>query len=169
MIMLITGGIKSGKSSRALRIARDEWPLPVSFIATAQVTDPEMDQRIRRHREERIRLGGAEGFVTIEEPLELGRAINQAGPYAVVDCIPMWINNLIYHKREGDFSGILETFIRGLCRNCIVVTNETGMGNVPFDETTRRYNVLLAEANRKIAEAAERVELMVSGIPLRIK
>jgi adenosylcobinamide kinase/adenosylcobinamide-phosphate guanylyltransferase len=169
MITLITGGIKSGKSGRALRIALDEWPHPISFIATAQVTDKEMDKRIQRHREERALLGGAEGFVTMEEPLELGRALSQAGPYAVVDCIPMWINNLVYHKREDDFSGILETFIRGLCRNCIVVTNETGMGNVPFDETTRRYNLLLAEANRKIAEAADRVELMVSGIPLRIK
>lgn len=169
MITLITGGIKSGKSGRALRVAREEWPFPISFIATAQVTDEEMRLRIQRHREERARLGGMEGFVTIEEPLELGEAISRAGDYAVVDCIPMWVNNLIYHRREDDFSGILASFIRGLCRNCIVVTNETGMGNVPFDETTRRYNVLLAEANRKIAEASDRVELMVSGIPLRIK
>ncbi|MFP3091235.1 bifunctional adenosylcobinamide kinase/adenosylcobinamide-phosphate guanylyltransferase [Treponema sp. TIM-1] len=169
MIMLITGGIKSGKSSRALRIAREEWPFPIHFIATAQVTDEELGLRIRRHQEERARLGGDAGFVTIEEPLELGEALSRAGPYAVVDCIPMWINNLIYHKREADFSGILGAVIRGLRQNRIVVTNETGMGNVPFDETTRRYNELLAEANRKIAEAADRVELMVSGIPLRIK
>jgi adenosylcobinamide kinase/adenosylcobinamide-phosphate guanylyltransferase len=169
MIVLITGGIKSGKSGRALHIAREEWPFPISFIATAQISDGEMKKRIGLHREERVRLGGAEGFVTIEEPLELGLAMNQAGPRAVVDCIPMWINNLIYHKRERDFSPILETFIQSLRRDCIVVTNETGMGNVPFDETTRRYNLLLAEANRKIAEAADRVELMVSGIPLRIK
>jgi adenosylcobinamide kinase/adenosylcobinamide-phosphate guanylyltransferase len=50
-----------------------------------------------------------------------------------------------------------------------VVTNETGLGNVPFDEVTRRYNLLLAEANRKIAAAADRVELLLSGIPVRIK
>jgi adenosylcobinamide kinase/adenosylcobinamide-phosphate guanylyltransferase len=169
MIMLITGGIKSGKSGRALEVAREEWPFPISFIATAQAADEEMRLRIQRHREERDRLGGGGGFVTIEEPLELGEALRRAGPCAVVDCIPMWINNLMYHQREEDFSGILGAFIRGLCRNCIVVTNETGMGNVPFDETTRRYNRLLAEANRKIAAAADRVELMVSGIPLRIK
>jgi adenosylcobinamide kinase/adenosylcobinamide-phosphate guanylyltransferase len=169
MIMLITGGIKAGKSSRALRVAREEWPFPISFIATAQGTDAEMTLRIQRHREERTRLGGEEGFVTIEEPVELGEALSRAGPYAVVDCIPMWVNNLMYHQREADFSRILGAFIRGLRRNCIVVTNETGMGNVPFDETTRRYNMLLAEANRKIAEASDRVELMVSGIPLRIK
>jgi adenosylcobinamide kinase/adenosylcobinamide-phosphate guanylyltransferase len=82
----------------------------------------------------------------------------------------MWINNLLYHRREGDFSPILEGFIRRLPpRNCIVVTNETGLGNIPFDEATRHYNRLLAEANRRIAEAADRVELMVAGIPLRVK
>jgi adenosylcobinamide kinase/adenosylcobinamide-phosphate guanylyltransferase len=80
----------------------------------------------------------------------------------------MWINNLMYYKREGEFPAILEAFIRGM-RECIVVTNETGLGNIPFDEASRRYNLLLAEANRKIAAAADRVELMVAGIPLRIK
>jgi adenosylcobinamide kinase/adenosylcobinamide-phosphate guanylyltransferase len=170
MILLITGGVKSGKSSRALEIARQEWPFPVSFIATAEALDEEMRLRILRHQEERARLGpgGGEGFITLEAPLELGRAMAAAGPRVVVDCIPMWINNLMYYKREGEFPAILEAFIRGM-RECIVVTNETGLGNIPFDETSRRYNLLLAEANRKIAAAADRVELMVAGIPLRIK
>ncbi|MDR3174078.1 MAG: bifunctional adenosylcobinamide kinase/adenosylcobinamide-phosphate guanylyltransferase [Treponema sp.] len=170
MILLITGGVKSGKSSRALELARGQWPFPVSFIATAEVLDEEMRLRITRHREERARLGSGkgEGFITIEEPLELDKAIRAAGPRAVVDCIPMWINNLMYYKREADFPAILEGFIRGM-EDCIVVTNETGLGNIPFDETTRRYNLLLAEANRKIAAAADVVEFMVSGIPLKVK
>ena len=168
MIALITGGVKSGKSNRALSLSR-EWPRPVSFIATAEILDEEMRVRIARHREERACLAGPEGFVTIEEPVELVRALARAGDYAVVDCLPMWINNLLYYRREGDFSSILEGFIRGLRRNCIVVTNETGLGNIPFDEATRQYNRLLAEANRRIAEAADRVELMGAGIPLRVK
>jgi adenosylcobinamide kinase/adenosylcobinamide-phosphate guanylyltransferase len=81
----------------------------------------------------------------------------------------MWINNLMHYRREDDFPRILEGFIRGMPKNCIVVTNETGLGNIPFDADTRRYNLLLAEANRKIAAAADTVELMVSGIPLRVK
>ncbi|MDR1411199.1 MAG: bifunctional adenosylcobinamide kinase/adenosylcobinamide-phosphate guanylyltransferase [Spirochaetaceae bacterium] len=180
MIILITGGIKSGKSRRALELAL-EWQFPVSFIATAEALDNEMKERIARHREERARLadrstGGVSGegigFATVEEPLELDRAAGEAGERAVVDCIPMWINNLMYYRREDDFSRILGGFVAGMrenMRGCIVVTNETGLGNVPFDEATRRYNLLLAEANRKIAAAADRVELMVSGIPLRIK
>jgi adenosylcobinamide kinase/adenosylcobinamide-phosphate guanylyltransferase len=170
MVILITGGIKSGKSRRALELAL-AWRFPVSFIATAEVLDDEMRERIARHREERARLAAGtagDGFITVEEPLELDRAAAQAGERAVVDCIPMWVNNLMYYKREGDFGRILEGFIAGM-RDCIIVTNETGLGNVPFDEDTRRYNMLLAEANRKIAAASDRVELMVCGIPLRVK
>ncbi|MDR1249443.1 MAG: bifunctional adenosylcobinamide kinase/adenosylcobinamide-phosphate guanylyltransferase [Treponema sp.] len=168
MIMLITGGIKSGKSRRALDIAAEEWKAspesPVSFIATAEALDDEMRIRIKRHQEERK----DRGFVTIEEPLELDQAIAAALPRVLIDCLPLWVNNIMYYQREEDFPGLLDSLIRNM-RDCIVVTNETGLGNVPFDETTRRYNLLLAEANRKIAAAADRVELLISGIPLRIK
>jgi adenosylcobinamide kinase/adenosylcobinamide-phosphate guanylyltransferase len=176
MIMLITGGIKSGKSRRALDMALQEWRVspetPLTFIATAEALDEEMKLRIKKHQAERAELAGGGdtpgGFITLEEPLELDRAIAAAGPRAVVDCLPLWVNNIMYYKREDDFPRILDGFIRGM-RDCIVVTNETGLGNVPFDEITRRYNLLLAEANRKIAAAADRVELLVSGIPLKIK
>ena len=172
MITLITGGIKSGKSRRALDLAIREWRLSprslAAFIATAEALDDEMKVRIARHQDERLSLAGNGAFTTIEEPLELGRAVSSAGERALVDCIPMWINNLTYHRQESEFSRILNAFIAGM-RDCIVVTNETGMGNIPFDEATRRYNMMLAEANRKIAAAADRVELMVSGIPLRVK
>jgi adenosylcobinamide kinase/adenosylcobinamide-phosphate guanylyltransferase len=168
LLTLITGGIKSGKSRRALEIVKSEWVFPVSFIATAEATDEEMRRRIEKHRQERKDLSGGEGFITIEEPLELGKAIAAAGSRAVVDCIPMWVNNLLYYRREEDYDRILETFLENV-KDCIVVTNETGMGNIPFDEDTRRYNLLLAEANRRIAAAAGRLELMVCGIPVRVK
>jgi adenosylcobinamide kinase/adenosylcobinamide-phosphate guanylyltransferase len=168
MIMLVTGGIKSGKSRRALDIALEEWKVspeaPASFIATAEALDDEMKLRIKRHQEERR----DRGFITIEEPLELDKAIAAALPRVVVDCLPLWVNNIMYYKREDDFSRLLDAAIHNM-QDCIVVTNETGLGNVPFDEVTRRYNLLLAEANRKIAAAAGRVELLISGIPVRIK
>lgn len=171
MLILITGGVKSGKSRRALDIVQSEWEFPVTFIATAEALDEEMSRRIAKHRQERSALAGG-GFITVEEPLELGKAIAAAGRRAVVDCIPMWVNNLTHYRREGDFDSILESFLHSVeksAQDCIVVTNETGMGNIPFDENTRRYNVLLAEANRRIAAAAGRVELMVCGIPVKVK
>ena len=168
MIILVTGGIKSGKSRRALDIAQEEWNVspetPASFIATAEALDDEMKIRIKRHQEERMNRG----FITVEEPLELDRAIAAALPRTVVDCLPLWVNNIMYYKREEDFSRLLEASINNM-KECIVVTNETGLGNVPFDELTRRYNLLLAEANRTIAAAADRVELLISGISVRIK
>jgi adenosylcobinamide kinase/adenosylcobinamide-phosphate guanylyltransferase len=176
MITLLTGGVKSGKSRRALDIAISEWmpspENPVIFIATSEVVDNEMKVRIERHRHERAELAGEGSFTVIEESLELDRAVKTAGGRCMVDCLPMWVNNLMYHKREEDFQRILETFINILVeenKDCIVVTNETGLGNIPFDKETRRYNILLAEANRKIAAAAGRVEFMVSGIPLKVK
>ncbi|MDR2662985.1 MAG: bifunctional adenosylcobinamide kinase/adenosylcobinamide-phosphate guanylyltransferase [Treponema sp.] len=176
MITLLTGGVKSGKSRRALDLALSEWKpsaeKPVFFIATSEIVDDEMKARIARHRTERAELAGEGSFTVIEEPIALDRAVKAAGQRCLVDCLPMWVNNLMYHKREEDFRSVLEAFIDILVnenRDCIVVSNETGLGNVPFDEITRRYNVLLAEANRKVAAAAGRVELMISGIPLRIK
>lgn len=168
MRTLITGGVKSGKSHRALEIARAELTFPVFFIATAEIFDDEMRERVERHRAERSSANDGQDFITVEEPVELGKAIREASP-AVVDCLPMWVNNLMHYRRESDFETILSDFILNLPTHCIIVTNETGLGNIPFDEETRRYNRLLAEANRRLASASDRVELMVAGIPLRIK
>jgi adenosylcobinamide kinase/adenosylcobinamide-phosphate guanylyltransferase len=176
MITLLTGGVKSGKSRRALDLAIGGWrpsaEEPVYFIATSEVVDEEMKARIARHRNERAALAGEGSFIVIEEALALDRAVQAAGTRCLVDCLPMWVNNLMYYKREDDFQPVLEVFIKTLVdesRDCIVVTNETGLGNVPFDAATRRFNVLLAEANRKVAAVADCVEFMVSGIPLKVK
>ncbi|MDR2518847.1 MAG: bifunctional adenosylcobinamide kinase/adenosylcobinamide-phosphate guanylyltransferase [Spirochaetaceae bacterium] len=168
MIMLITGGVKAGKSRRALAVALERWPGAIAFVATAEALDGEMESRIRRHQEERAALGGSGRFTTIEEPLELDKALVQAGGFAVVDCLPMWVNNRMYYKREQDFLPILERAVKAM-GNCIVVSNETGLGNIPFDEDVRRYNTLLAHANRIIAAAADSVECMIAGIPLKVK
>jgi adenosylcobinamide kinase/adenosylcobinamide-phosphate guanylyltransferase len=82
----------------------------------------------------------------------------------------MWVNNLMYYKREADFDRILADFVDDVAlHNVVVVTNETGLGNIPFDGETRRYNLLLAKANRLLAEAATTVEFIVSGLVLKIK
>ena len=169
MRILVTGGVKSGKSYRALCLARMEFSGPVSFIATSEIMDEEMQQRIDRHRSERKRPDGTDEFTTIEEPLDVPAALRRSGGAAIVDCLPMWMNNILYYQKENELDAMLDAFIAAMPKDCIVVTNETGLGNIPFDETTRRYNRLLAEANRKIAAVADRVELLVSGIPLRVK
>jgi adenosylcobinamide kinase/adenosylcobinamide-phosphate guanylyltransferase len=166
LVVFISGGVKSGKSSRALKLAC-EWQRPVSFIATAEALDDEMRERIARHKTERAGLG----FTTVEEPLDLADALMRSGEYVLVDCLTMWVNNIMYYRREADFTDMLDAFIEGLRGkgSAIIVSNETGFGNIPMDEFTRSYNLLLAEANRKTATVANRVELMVAGLPLTVK
>jgi adenosylcobinamide kinase/adenosylcobinamide-phosphate guanylyltransferase len=170
LITLITGGVKSGKSKRALDLAL-RWKSgggpDVSFIATAEALDGEMKTRIERHKAERAGYG----FNTIEEPLDLSAALSRGSGRVLVDCLTMWVNNIIYREREADFERLLESFIKELSgkREAVRVSNETGLGNIPADALTRRYNLLLAEATRRTAAAADRVELMVAGLPLTVK
>lgn len=87
----------------------------------------------------------------------------------IVDCIPMWLNNLFFAEREQDWEQILARFMARWPEDVVVVTNEIGMGVIPADPMSRRYGMALGLANARLAAAADRVELMVAGIPLRIK
>ncbi|TFG83916.1 MAG: bifunctional adenosylcobinamide kinase/adenosylcobinamide-phosphate guanylyltransferase [Spirochaetales bacterium] len=161
MKTLITGGVKSGKSTRALALARNFPPGQQFFLATATAFDDEMRDRIHRHREER-----SGSFITIEEPLEIDRALR---PCMIVDCIPMWMNNLFFAEREDDWKPILDRFIAALPTDVVIVTNEIGMGVIPADPMSRRYGVALGLANSRLAACVDRVELMVAGLPLQVK
>lgn len=163
MKTLVTGGVKSGKSTRALEIARSFGPR-VGFIATATGFDDEMRERIRRHRDER-----ESRFVTVEEPIRIDRALGLAGQAVLLDCIPLWLNNLFFEDREAELDGILSAFIQNLPSDIVIVTNETGMGVIPADPLSRRYGMALGRVNAELARACDAVELMVSGISLRIK
>jgi adenosylcobinamide kinase/adenosylcobinamide-phosphate guanylyltransferase len=171
LITLVTGGIKSGKSRRALDLAAS-WRLErpgrdTAFIATAEAFDAEMGERIERHKAERAGLG----WTTIEEPLDLAAALSRCGECVLVDCLTMWVNNVVYRGLDGAFDRMLDAFVDKLRTKteAVVVTNETGLGNIPADELTRRYNLLLAQAGRRTAAIADRVELMVAGLPLVVK
>jgi len=160
MKTLVTGGVKSGKSSRALELARlyspDRW-----FLATATAFDDEMRDRIERHKAER-----ASAFITVEEPYNIDVAVRGR---MIVDCIPMWLSNLFFAERERDWESILGRFIARWPDDVVVVTNEIGMGVIPADPMSRRYGIALGTINARLAAAADRVELMVAGIPLRVK
>ncbi len=160
MRTLITGGVKSGKSSRALQLAA-EFTGPRHFLATATAFDDEMRDRIARHRAER-----ADAFVTIEETVDIDLALQDS---MIVDCIPMWLNNLFYLARDEEWEAILDRFIAAMPPELVIVTNETGMGVIPSDPLSRRYGIALGLANARLARAVDRVELMVAGLPLRVK
>ncbi len=175
-IIMITGGSRSGKSSYAQNKA-EEIGGPLLYIATCPAIDAEMEERIRRHRNERA----TKDWKTIEEAIDLAGALlkNGEGRTVLVDCLTLWINNLMYEaqKREESFT---EENIAVHCRNLILacqkisgtvifVTNEVGMGIVPDNETARRYRDIAGRCNQEIAKAANEVALLVSGIPLILK
>ncbi len=164
-ITLITGGARSGKSSTALKLSL-QYPKERTFIATAVAFDDDMQNRIRKHREER-----ADMFKTIEEPIKLSNAIQSAADstnICIVDCLTMWCNNIMHYNKPDETDKLLST-IKNPKFDMILVTNEVGMGIVPNNKLSRDYRDLLGTLNQKIAELADNVILMVSGIPVYIK
>lgn len=169
-ITFVTGGGRSGKSRYALSLAQDYQGKRI-FIATSEPFDDEMRVRIKKHREER---GGS--FITIEEPLDLGGALDSLSTdvdVVVIDCLTVWLGNLM-HRQEAlasDAPEILK-FIEMLDNpscNLIVVSNEVGMGIIPNNAMARCFRDLAGTLNQRVAEHADRVILMVSGIPVYVK
>jgi adenosylcobinamide kinase/adenosylcobinamide-phosphate guanylyltransferase len=168
---MVTGGGRSGKSRYALeRAAR--YPGRRVFVATAEPFDAEMRARIAEHRR-----GRGPGFETIEEPRDLAGAIRRIGPgaaVALIDCLTVWLGNLMHHGGEGarEFPE-LAAFIAAL-RNppcdLIAVSNEVGMGIIPTDSAaSRAFRDQAGWLNQEVARAADEVVLVVSGIPVVIK
>jgi adenosylcobinamide kinase/adenosylcobinamide-phosphate guanylyltransferase len=166
-ITLVTGGSRSGKSSYALKLAQGYGRK--AFIATAVPCDDEMRERIAQHRCKR-----APSFLVVEEPLELAGALQKlsdAVDLAVIDCLAVWIGNLMHHHATKEISSI-KRFIEQLKNppcDLIIVTNEVGMGIVPDNEPSRRYRDILGALNQRIAALAHQVVLMVGGVPVYIK
>jgi len=166
-LTFITGGARSGKSSFALGQASKTIG-PKAYIATAEALDEEMRLRIERHREER-----GPDWVTFEEPLEIAgciRDLDQGYGAAVVDCLTLWLNNLMLAGRDveqatRELLGSLEKAVPDI----FVVSNEVGMGIVPADPLARRFRDAAGTLNRRVAEMAVEVYLAVSGIPVKIK
>ena len=169
-IILITGGQRSGKSEKAETLALSLSTNPV-YLATAHVWDDEFRERVRRHQERR----GPE-WTNIEEELYLSRH-DLTGRVAVIDCVTLWLTNwlmadsvcidsvdaiLAEAKREFDaFTQHDATYI--------FVTNEIGLGGVSDNALQRKFTDLQGWMNQYIAQKADEVILMVSGIEMKIK
>jgi adenosylcobinamide kinase/adenosylcobinamide-phosphate guanylyltransferase len=163
-IVLIGGGSRSGKSRYALSLARQYGPRR-GFLATAQALDDEMKQRIGRHRQER-----GPDFTTIEEPLDLaGVILAQQGALdvLVIDCLTLWLSNLLLSGLEPGFEEFLQTAAESPLQ-CILVTNEVGCGIVPENDLARRFRDLAGTLNQQAAARATAVYWMIFGVPLRV-
>lgn len=175
-VTLVTGGCRSGKSAFAQGLA-ESLAGPRTYVATCPVIDDEMRRRIEKHR-----LARAERhWTTIEQPLDLEAAIAAAAGSRVVlvDCLTLWVNNLMFEAEQA--GGVVGE--EDIARRCgavlascgrhgghvMFVTNEVGMGIVPENALARRYRDLVGRCNQVVAAGADAVVLVSCGIPLYLK
>jgi adenosylcobinamide kinase/adenosylcobinamide-phosphate guanylyltransferase len=169
-LILVTGGVRSGKSGYAQHLARS-FKRKVIYIATAEALDSDMTERIRQHRKSRDK-----DWLTIEEPLDVLGAVRKLSAdrrVMLLDCLTLFISNLIL-KGLSDKAVYSEvrSILKVLKRKsgaAIIVTNEVGSGIVPDSELGRRFRDLQGRVNQIVSGASDSVYLMVSGIPLKIK
>lgn len=166
---LILGGARSGKSRHALALGEQSAATGErAFVATAVRSDEEMSARIDKHQADR----GAE-WRTVEEPVELARVISEhctADSVVVVDCLTLWLNNLMLHQR--DIGAELEALISGIDSangELVIVSNELGLGLVPDTPLGREYRDWHGAMNQRVAAVCDSVLLMVAGVPMTVK
>jgi len=167
-IVLIGGGVRSGKSSLALELAQGLGEKR-AFIATATRSDAEMDGRIDRHQQDRRGQ-----YETIEEPLALGEALLQVkADVVVVDCVTHWLSNLLLQKldREAILTRVQVVADALEQRRChiVLVTNEIGMSVHPPTVLGRAFVEICGFAHQRLARASDEIYLAVLGTHLRIK
>ena len=166
---LILGGVRSGKSRLAERLAGDSG-LPVTYIATATAQDDEMRARIAAHRARR-----PDHWDLVEEPLRLATVLTShaaPGRCVLVDCLTLWLTKLLTtedtHALERERAALLEALPR-LPGQIILVSNETNMGVTPLGELSRRYCDTAGQLHQELARVCDRVMLTVAGLPQVLK
>ena len=169
MKTLILGGVRSGKSRLAERLAIESSRCVV-YVATAAAGDDEMTRRIDAHRRRRC-----PDWMVVEEPVSLGRVLaDLADPRRciVVDCLTLWLTNLLTHADpsllESERTALLEV-VPGLSGEILLVGNETNMGVIPIGELSRRYCDEAGLLHQALAVRCDRVVLTVAGLPLVLK
>jgi adenosylcobinamide kinase / adenosylcobinamide-phosphate guanylyltransferase len=168
-LTLLLGGARSGKSALAVRAA-GAWDGPVEVVVTAEARDAEMAARIRRHRD-----GRPAGWRTVEAPRELEAALRAAAPGAlvVVDCLTLWVSNLMelglddaaVERRAREAAALAAARAAAT----LAISNEVGSGIVPVAALARRYRDLLGQVNATWAAAADQALLLVAGRALPLQ
>ena len=174
-IILITGGQRSGKSSKAEELALSLSDHPV-YLATAHIWDEEFSERVRRHQERR-----GPQWTNIEEELTLSKH-DVTGRVVVIDCVTLWLTNILYSEelrvKSEEFATLNSSLnlakaefdkFTATDATYIFVTNEIGSGGVSDNALQRKFTDLQGWMNQYIASKADEVILMVSGLPVVIK
>jgi adenosylcobinamide kinase/adenosylcobinamide-phosphate guanylyltransferase len=164
---LVLGGARSGKSRHAQALA-EAGGGELVFIATAKAYDDEMRERIARHRADRDAR-----WQTVEAPVDLVGAIAREGAKGrvlLVDCLTLWLSNLLLAEADLEAAGeALAAAVGAAEARIILVSNEVGSGIVPNNALARRFRDAAGRLNQRMAGVCEAVDLVVAGIPMRVK
>lgn len=169
-LTLVLGGARSGKSSYAQAQAEgvaNRAGASLIMIATGQAFDAEMRARIEKHRSVR-----GDAWTTIEAPIDLISALSGLQPsnVAVVDCLTLWLSNLMLVESDLERSA---TSLIAVLRNVTVplwlVSNEVGMGIVPDNPLARRFRDEAGRLHQRLAAVSDHVVLVVAGVPMHVK
>jgi adenosylcobinamide kinase/adenosylcobinamide-phosphate guanylyltransferase len=167
---LVLGGARSGKSAFAQSAAESAAAANggrLVMVATAQAFDSEMAERIARHRQDR-----GPAWTTLEAPTDLVGALAGLGAndVAVVDCLTLWLSNLMLDERDLASAAAALVEAAGRCEGRLwLVSNEVGFGIVPDNALARRFRDEAGRLHQALAQAADAVTLVVAGLPLRLK
>jgi adenosylcobinamide kinase/adenosylcobinamide-phosphate guanylyltransferase len=168
-LLFVLGGARSGKSSFAQKYAETHYRSRL-FLATAQILDEEMAERVQLHREAR----GSEWNV-LEEPFEIHAPLHSSsnpGQVILVDCLTVWLSNILLQKGTDRVGVYEENLLKALSLRkgpVILVSNEVGLGIVPENPLGRTFRDLAGRLNQSVAAAADHVVFMVAGIPWVLK
>lgn len=168
---LVLGAARSGKSRYAEQLI-EACPPPCLYLATAQVLDSEMEERVRDHQHRR-----GTHWETLDTPLELVeqlRHLQGRGKAVLVDCLTLWLSNLLLQQapaRDSALGRVAElcTVVRSVDYPLVLVANEVGFGIVPENALARQFRDLAGLTNQQVAAACKSVTLIVAGLPLVLK
>lgn len=169
MKTLILGGIKSGKSRMAEKLAQN-LDVPVTLIATATADDDEMKNRIQKHQQTR-----PDNWRTIEEPIAIAAVLKQLSgntSCVVLDCLTLWLTNLLMLSDQDKLEYEKSSFLIAAQKfpgTLIIVSNETSMGIVPMGDLTRRFCDEAGLLHQALADMSDSVILCVAGLPHYLK
>ena len=161
---LFIGGIKSGKSFNAEKYVLENSTKKPVYIATTEFIDEGMQERIQEHKKQR-----QDSFITLEEPLKLHNVISEQEDTVLVECLSMWINNMLYHDFGfDDMVNEIESILE-LDKSVVFVLNDVGCGVIPDNRLAREFIDISGKLSQLIASGCDEVYHTIAGISTKIK
>ncbi len=164
MKTLFIGGIKSGKSRLAEAYILEKAGQKPYYLATTEFIDDEMRQRIAVHQQRR-----QDSFTTLEEPIQLLNSLNNCSGPVLIECISMWLNNMLFHQKTQNFILQELTAVMQLNIDMVLVLNEVGLGVIADNPLARQYVDLSGKAAQLLGEQCDEAFFCCAGLKVQLK